>query len=229
MSTAQVNANQAAEHGRTCHRCGGAIPKERRPCKGKPPKYCSIGCVAEMLRNSQRLRKKPPRLVKCAACQKMFDPWRSKKKHYTVERRYCSMSCLNKSRAGINLGLRRWTTADENKLLELRDSGLNFVDIAARLNRTPSAVSARLDLIRGRGAATHIPADSVATILGVTLASVHEWIERAKILEARKSKDGWLIAPRDVRSMLHKDPDLIDLRRVNKRAFLNLLLDPRLA
>lgn len=77
--------------------------------------------------------------------------------------------------------------------------------------------------------ATHIPAASLATILGVTLANVHEWIERAKILEARKSKDGWLVAPRDVRSMLYKDPDLVDLRRVSKKAFMNLMLDPKLA
>lgn len=107
---------------------------------------------------------------------------------------------------------------------------VDFNIIAAELGRSYAAVISRwLRLTRGGMLATHIPAASLATILGVTLANVHEWIERAKILEARKSKDGWLVAPRDVRSMLYKDPDLVDLRRVSKKAFMNLMLDPKLA
>jgi hypothetical protein len=114
--------------------------------------------------------------------------------------------------------------------LDIAKNRKNWAHVGAVLGRTPRAARSHFDkLTKVNRPPTHIPAASLATILGVTSALVHEWIERAKILEAVKRPDGWHVAPKAVREMVRKDPDLIDLRRVNKRAFLNLLLDPRLA
>jgi hypothetical protein len=132
-------------------------------------------------------------------------------------------------RREMSTSLRLWSDAEHSAVLSMTHVS-QCAAVASALGRSVKAVRERYYLLsKPNRPASHIPAASLAVILGVTPALIHEWIERAKILEAVKRPDGWHVAPKAVREMVRKDPDLIDLRRVNKRAFLNLLLDPRLA
>lgn len=216
----QAETTITPEPGAVCQQCS-----KRFNAKEQHVRFCSRSCAA-----TATARPRPAIIKKCEVCHKGFLCGRKSAKRR--QQRFCSQKCANAKGGKGGLG-KRWTEAEDEQLRKIVADGYpDWRKASIDMGRTEAALRTRWWDKLKKGSKllpTSIPAASVATILGVTLANVHEWIERAKILEARKSKDGWLVAPRDVRSMLYKDPDLVDLRRVSKKAFFNLMLDPKLA
>lgn len=83
----------------------------------------------------------------------------------------------------------------------------------------------RLGLREARTAAGILTAEQLGTILGVSGSVVARWC-RMGLLTAKRAKgadDTWRIRTADARDLISRRPDLVDLHRVDRDAFIHLL------
>lgn len=146
---------------------------------------------------------------------------------------------------GAELGVTRakefpWTDA-EQKLLEryghLAPSGIRRKLAAAGFFRSVAAIQIKLTRDRIKRNLDGYSANSLANALGVDVHKVLTWIRRGLLRAERRGTDRtemqggdtWWIADRAVRHFVLNSPGEIDLARVEKMWFLDLLTAGKLS
>jgi hypothetical protein len=145
---------------------------------------------------------------------------------------------------GAELGLARvkekaWSEYEEQLLEEfghLAPSGLQRKLSAAGFARSVAAIQVKLNRNRIKSNLPGYSASRLADALGVEVRKVLRWIQR-KFLKAEPRGTGrtpaqggdiWWISDRSVRAFVLRFPEEIDLARVEKIWFLNLLTKGKL-
>lgn len=145
---------------------------------------------------------------------------------------------------GAELGVARvkekaWSEAEE-VILEhfghLAPTGIQRKLAESGFLRSVAAIQVKLNRNRIKGNLEGYSATQLADALGVDVRKVLKWIERdylkaEKRGTERKPEQGgdiWWIADRNVRRFVLRYPEEIDLARVEKIWFLNLLTDGKL-
>jgi hypothetical protein len=140
---------------------------------------------------------------------------------------------------GAELGITRakerpWSTAEE-ELLErfghLAPSGIRRQLAAAGFRRSIGAIQIRLTRSRIKQNLSGYSANSLADALGVDVHKILTWIRRGLLTAERRGTertqrqggDTWWISDRAVRRFILRAPEEIDLARVEKIWFLDLL------
>jgi hypothetical protein len=145
---------------------------------------------------------------------------------------------------GAELGLARvkekeWC-AQEERLLEqfghLAPSGIQRKLSEAGFPRSVAAIQVKLNRNRIKSNLDGYSACQLAEALGVEVRKVLKWIQQRSLTAERRGTertpeqggDTWWISDRSVRRFVLRFPQEIDLARVEKMWFLNLLTDGKL-
>jgi hypothetical protein len=127
----------------------------------------------------------------------------------------------------------RWTAAEERVLQELLGA-MPWRRLAKRLGRTVTAVKLHTKRMGLRKTTqSGLTANSAAKLLGCDIHRVTTWIRLGWLPAARRGTDRlpvqggdcYLIRPEALRRFCIERPDQIDLRRVEKLWFIDLLAD----
>jgi hypothetical protein len=148
------------------------------------------------------------------------------------------------ARRGAELGLSRtkekqWSPEEEAILFEcghLTRSGVQRRLRLAGYQRTCAAIALKMTRMRVKSNLDGYSAHSLATAMGVDVHKILSWISRG-LLEAerrgtdrtpRQGGDSWWITHKAVRQFVLRAPDEIDLWRVEKFWFLDLITDGKI-
>jgi hypothetical protein len=143
------------------------------------------------------------------------------------------------SRRGAELGITRakespWTRSEEDILERfghLAPSGIQSKLVSAGFNRSIAAIQVKLHRNRIKQNLNGYSANSLADALGVDVHKILLWIRRGLLKAERRGTaridsqggDTWWIADRAVRKFIFQAPEEIDLARVEKIWFLDLI------
>lgn len=125
----------------------------------------------------------------------------------------------------------RWTSRDEEYLR--RNIGTTpWPKMAKRLNRTIIAVKLHSKRIGLRKTRVGLTATSAARLLGCDTHVLTKWIRKGWLpavprgtdRHAQQGGDAYFIRPLDLRRVVIEHPEEIDLRRVDKLWFIDLLI-----
>lgn len=145
---------------------------------------------------------------------------------------------------GSELGLARvketaWSR-DEDSILErfghLAPTGIRRKLLEAGFARSVTAIQVKLNRNRIKGNLAGYSACQLAAALGIDVRKVLRWIQQGFLKAERRGTDRtsqqggdmWWISDRSVRRFVLRFPGEIDLARVEKIWFLNLLTDGKL-
>ncbi|HEX4749014.1 MAG TPA: hypothetical protein VH302_05680 [Bryobacteraceae bacterium] len=143
------------------------------------------------------------------------------------------------SRRGAELGITRakerpWTRSEEDMLERfghLAPSGIQSKLVSAGFHRSVAAIQVKLNRNRIKQNLDGYSANSLADALGVDVHKILLWIRRGLLKAERRGTarccsqggDTWWIADRAVRKFIFQAPEEIDLARVEKIWFLDLI------
>jgi hypothetical protein len=148
------------------------------------------------------------------------------------------------ARRGAELGLSRtkeqpWSPQEEAILFEcghLTRSGVQRRLQSAGYHRTCAAIALKMTRMRVKGNLDGYSANSLSIAFGVDVHKILSWISRG-LLEAerrgtdrtpRQGGDSWWITHKAVRQFVLRSPDEIDLWRVEKFWFLDLITEGKI-
>ncbi len=148
------------------------------------------------------------------------------------------------ARRGAELGLSRtkekqWSPGEEAVLVEwghLTRSGVQRRLRQAGFQRSCAAIALKMTRMRVKSNLDGYSAHSLATAMGVDVHKVLSWISRGLLQAERRGTDrtpsqggdSWWITHKAVRQFVLRAPDEIDLWRVEKFWFLDLITDGKI-
>ncbi len=151
-----------------------------------------------------------------------------------------SAVCKRGAELGITRSKQRPWTSLEEELLErfgyLAPSGIRRQLAAAGSFRSIAAIQVKLNRNRIKQNLQGYSANSLADALGVDVHKILLWIRRGMLNAERRGSDRtqsqggdmWWISDRAVKRFILRAPEEIDLARVEKIWFLNLLTDGKI-
>lgn len=125
----------------------------------------------------------------------------------------------------------RWTVAEE-EFVERHIGTLAWKKMADKIGRTVVATKLHAKRMGLRKTKIGLTANSAARLLGCDIHKVTGWIGRGWLPSVRRGTDrqpvqggdAWLIQPNAMRRLVIAHPEEIDLRRVDKLWFIDLMV-----